>query len=288
MRVYEKTQSWRERRKTEEYGLMKIADNCFLSCIIFETVGIILFPQIGALGAQMAIYLMTFLFALFLVQKNKDKFCVPVRKITVKKTITCVGIALSGIPIALMLNIFASMLSSSESDTAGEVNQYPVWLAVLVFAIVPAVVEEFVFRGVILSAYLKINTMAAVLISSLFFAMLHFVLGSVFYGFFYGCIFAFVRIATNNLLYSIVMHCVFNVVNVGLAYANIGAIQTWLVVLILVIGLIGFILLSIGFFSRNKVNMKSDKAYKPYQLLTKEGYVSVGICLTIIVMFLLQ
>lgn len=267
---------------------MKIADNCFLSCIIFETVGIILFPQLGALGAQMAIYLMTFLFALLLVQKNKDKFCVPVRKITAKKTITCIGIALSGIPIAWMLNLLAGILSSSGSDTAGEVNQYPVWLAVLAFAIVPAVVEEFVFRGVILSAYLKINTMAAVLISSLFFAMLHFALGSVFYGFFYGCVFAFVRIATDNLLYSVIMHCVFNLVNVGLSYANIGAIQTWRVVLVLVIGLMGFILLSVGFFSRNKVNMKSDRVYKPEQLLTKEGYVAVGICLVVIVMFLLQ
>ena len=35
------------------------------------------------------------------------------------------------------------------------------------FAIVPAIIEEYIVRGVILGAYLKVEMMAAVLISSL-------------------------------------------------------------------------------------------------------------------------
>ena len=35
------------------------------------------------------------------------------------------------------------------------------------FAIVPAIIEEYIFQGVILGAYLKVEMMAAVLISSL-------------------------------------------------------------------------------------------------------------------------
>jgi len=61
----------------------------------------------------------------------------------------------------------ASVLSSSQSSGMEDTTVYPFWLSLICFAIVPAIIEEYIFRGVILGAYLKVEMMAAVLISSL-------------------------------------------------------------------------------------------------------------------------
>lgn len=105
--------------------------------------------------------------------------------------------------ILITISALASLLSSAGADSSEDIAKYPVWLAIIAFAIVPAVVEEYVFRGLILGAYMKVDARAAVVISSLFFAMLHFSLGSILYGFFYGCVFALIRIATGNMMYGI-------------------------------------------------------------------------------------
>lgn len=67
----------------------------------------------------------------------------------------------------MLLNAFASVLSSSQSSGMEDTTVYPFWLSLICFAIVPAIIEEYIFRGVILGAYLKVEMMAAVLISSL-------------------------------------------------------------------------------------------------------------------------
>ena len=168
----------------------------------------------------MSIYFMTFMFSLFLWRKHKDEISVPISigKLESKKLLHLSAITVCGIPIALLLNYFAGMLSNTGTDSAEDVNTYPILLSIIVFAVVPAIVEEFVFRGVILGAYSKVDVRAGIMISSLFFALLHFSFGSVMYGFFFGLLFAVVRITTDNLIYTMIMHCLFNLINVLLSY----------------------------------------------------------------------
>ena len=90
-----------------------------------------------------------------------------------------IGTSICGIPVAMLLNAFASVLSSSGNQTAEDINGYPLWLCLIVFAFVPAVVEEYVFRGVILEQLRIAGTLNAVFVSSLFFALLYFSPGSV-------------------------------------------------------------------------------------------------------------
>ena len=198
-----------------------------------------------------------------------------------------VGITICGIPVALVLSALAAFMSSAGVDTSEDVTIYPIWLSLIAFAVVPAIVEEYVFRGVILGAYLQIEERAAVFISSLFFAMLHFSLGSVMYGFMYGCIFALVRVATGNLIYSVAMHGVFNMVNVAMAYIGITMVPGWIVLLAFSAGLAGFIILLIVFFKKNPVSL-SKSSFKRRQLITREGYITLIICLCVTVMLLMM
>lgn len=179
-----------------------------------------------------------------------------------------------------MLSALASLLSSAGADSSEDIAKYPVWLAIIAFAIVPAVVEEYVFRGLILGAYMKVDARAAVVISSLFFALLHFSLGSIMYGFFYGCLFALIRIATGNLIYSMTMHLVFNAVNVLVAYMGAFLISGWIVALMFVAGLAGFITLCILFFRKHPVEL-TGSGYKRHELVTKEGYITMAVCMAV-------
>lgn len=275
-------------KKSSEYRLIRMADTSFLFCIIFEVVGIMTVMFFGTLGAQMAIYFMTMLFAVFMARSRKAEFQIPFERPKVKTLLQSVGISVCGIPIALVLSALAAFLSSAGADSSEDITKYPIWLAMIAFAIVPAVVEEYVFRGLILGAYMNVvDTRAAVFISSLFFALLHFSLGSVLYGFFYGCVFALIRIATGNMVYSMVMHLIFNAINVAVSYAGMIMIPGWFLIGAFIVGVIGFIVLCIFFFKKNPVELHVS-GYKGRQLVTKEGYITMAVCVLVAIMLLVM
>lgn len=274
-------------KKSSEYRLIRMADTSFLFCIIFEVVGIMTVMFFGTLGAQMAIYFMTMLFAVFMARSRKAEFRIPFERPKVKTLLQSVGISVCGIPIALVLLALAAFLSSAGADSSEDITKYPIWLAMIAFAIVPAVVEEYVFRGLILGAYMNVDTKAAVVISSLFFALLHFSLGSILYGFFYGCLFALIRIATGSMIYSMTMHLVFNAVNVIVAYIGTFLISGWVVSLLFVTGLAGFIILCILLFQKYPVEL-TRSGYKRHELVTKEGYMTMAVCMAVASMLLMM
>lgn len=99
-------------KKSSEYRLIRMADTSFLFCIIFEVVGIMTVMFFGTLGAQMAIYFMTMLFAVFMARSRKAEFRIPFERPKVKTLLQSVGISVCGIPIALVLLALAAFLSS--------------------------------------------------------------------------------------------------------------------------------------------------------------------------------
>ena len=288
-----KKRGWRLKDNPEDYRLVKLANITFLFCIIFEVVGIMTILFFGTVGAEMAIYFMTFLFSLFLWRKHMDEISVPisVRKLEPVKLLQLSAITICGIPIALLLNYFAGILSNAGADSAEDVNTYPILLSVIVFAVVPAVVEEFVFRGMILGAYSKVDVRMGVIISSLFFALLHFSFGSVLYGFFFGLLFAVIRIATDNLIYTMIMHCLFNLINVLMSYMKLGEVPGTVIAITFTMAIMLFITLIILFFRKNKIDIRlshSEGKYKPWKLITKEGYITMAVCISAMGMLLMM
>jgi membrane protease YdiL (CAAX protease family) len=282
-------------KKSTDYRNIKAANQCFLFCILFEVAGIMTILFFGTLGAEMAIYFMTFLFALFLARKHREDIEIPFAKPKPGKVLHCIGITICGIPIAMLLNALTGLLTTAGADTTDDVTVYPIWLSLIVFAIVPAIVEEYVFRGVVLGAYQRIGIKAAIFISSMFFALLHFSLGSVLYGFFFGCVFALVRTVTGNMIYSMIMHCTFNALNVVLSYVNLANIPDWSVIAYMVVGVVGFVVLMVMLVKDKESKLELEKEsendggkvkYRKWQLMTKEGYVSVVVCLVVMGMLL--
>ncbi|MHC1695293.1 MAG: lysostaphin resistance A-like protein [Eubacteriales bacterium] len=93
--------------------------------------------------------------------------------------------------------------------------------AVLYFigvAIVAPIVEEVMFRGVMLNELKPYGSTAAIVITSLLFGFIHGTPYAFFYATAIGLIFAYITIKTGSIFYSVITHMVFNSVSFVLQY----------------------------------------------------------------------
>ena len=84
--------------------------------------------------------------------------------------------------------------------------------SVLVFAVLPAITEEILFRGYIFRGIADKNV--AVIISAVMFALLHMNFNQMSYAFIMGLLFALLVRSTDNLSVSVLVHLLFNLYNV--------------------------------------------------------------------------
>lgn len=85
---------------------------------------------------------------------------------------------------------------------------------ILSMIIIPAVCEEILFRGVLLSEYRRYGTANAVIVTSLCFAMLHFSISNFFMYLFAGLVFGFVTAMTRSIFPSIALHLLSNTLSI--------------------------------------------------------------------------
>lgn len=81
---------------------------------------------------------------------------------------------------------------------------------ILAYAVLPAICEEFVFRGILCLEYEKGGVTRAVVLSSVFFAMLHFSIANLPVYIFAGVVLALSLYATRSLLGPVLIHLLYN------------------------------------------------------------------------------
>lgn len=98
---------------------------------------------------------------------------------------------------------------------------------VIFFAVVPAICEELIFRGVIFNGLKRgIGSLWAIILSSVLFALIHQNINQFIYPLIMGLVFSILMNKTNNLIYPILVHFFNNLTTVTLQYLmNIGAIN---------------------------------------------------------------
>lgn len=100
-----------------------------------------------------------------------------------------------------------NQIGSTMSDLAEKNN---LLVCVLSVAIVPALFEETIYRGVFYNIYRKANLRQGILISALLFALLHMNWNQFTYAFIMGVIFALVIEATDSIASTMVIHAIIN------------------------------------------------------------------------------
>lgn len=97
------------------------------------------------------------------------------------------------------------------------------FLGLVLFAAIPALFEELLFRGLILNGFLHLGKKKAVLFSALLFMLMHANIQQTFYQFLFGVVLAIIAIKTASLWYAILAHFVNNAVVVIFQFAANGA-----------------------------------------------------------------
>lgn len=121
--------------------------------------------------------------------------------------VKCCILTFAAILLCIALNLLVSSLSSAEADSR-IVEIIP--LSIAIFALLPGVTEEVLFRGFMLSSLKQYGDTAAVIISSVLFAAVHLNLPAAVYALFSGLILGYVRIRTGRLLPAVLIHTVVN------------------------------------------------------------------------------
>lgn len=116
------------------------------------------------------------------------------------------------VPMMIFLN-FVTMLfvENHLQDTSNNLfYAYPFVVQLLLMAVIPGIVEEFIFRGVIYHSYRKNGVLGAALLSALCFGLFHMNFNQFFYAFVLGIVFALLVEATSSLFSSMLAHIAAN------------------------------------------------------------------------------
>lgn len=170
-------------------------------------------------------------------------------------------------------NYLFSILTSKSVSTSLGVTINSFWefcLILFIYALMPAVGEELVFRGIIYNGLReKFSAKTAILISSLLFALIHFSIFKTFYQFILGLILGIIVYFTGSIIYSMIFHFVNNFVVLLITclsngksvfeFVSWGALE---IILSIVIFIVGVLIMIAVFMLIRKICLKHKNYYK--------------------------
>lgn len=114
-------------------------------------------------------------------------------------------------PLMTWLNLLSMLFSTNYvASSLTEVGGDSLWRNMMYIAIVPAVAEEFIFRGVFYHNYRSAGIFRAALASGLCFGLLHMNLNQFVYAFVLGVVFALLTEAAGSVTASMIPHFMIN------------------------------------------------------------------------------
>lgn len=130
-----------------------------------------------------------------------------VRMLTVPQLLRVLLLAVLLLPVMTWLNLVSMLfVENYVSATFSEAGQASLGLNVMYIALIPAVSEEFMFRGVFYHGYRKAGILKGALVSGLCFGLIHLNLNQFCYAFVLGVIFAVLVEITGSIYSSMIVH----------------------------------------------------------------------------------
>lgn len=200
-------------------------------------------------------------------------------KINIKKYIAAIFCAVGLFMFALLPNISITYLFTKLG--LNPTVQVPVmkgflniFLGTGIICIMPAIGEELVFRGVLRSSFRNYGGTTIIILSGIIFSLSHLNIAQTVYQFFIGMLLCYIFMKTNNILFSMIIHCINNMLALFLPagipfFANIGIDGKSLLILIpfFFVGIIIFL-----FSLKKLVNNEKESFFA----VLKKTFVSIG------------
>ena len=177
------------------------------------------------------------------------------------------------LPLNLIYKASSSYMPKSEAELAA---------AIVIIAIIPAIFEEFLFRGIVFGSMAEMNSKAALIFSSVMFAVLHADLYGFLGYFFMGIVLAFVLRRCDSVYPAVAFHFTNNLTALLLGYFDpYLQYSPSLIIVLFLIGIIGFLVLLILFGGITK-KPKSIEKIKCTQILG-QSFINFPIILCFVV-----
>jgi len=133
--------------------------------------------------------------------------CMPYRKLRISDGLLSLLFGYALVPMMLFVNNLTSLFSTNYvQDSVQELIAYPFVVQLLIIAVLPACVEEFVFRGLIYHSYRKNGILGAAVLSGLVFGLMHLNINQLSYALLMGIVFALLVEATGSMYSSMLAH----------------------------------------------------------------------------------
>ena len=166
-----------------------------------------------------SIYLPYLLLKSYIPKEEKKNVDEADRKINKESIIQCIKYIIVGIPIISIIQMICSFaiekmgVGVDVTETLGVFNYSGVLSTILIFlqvAILPAIFEELFVRKGIIGVTKRKGTIFAVVVSSLIFATIHMNVSQFIFAFLVGILFGIIRVKTNKLYPTMVLHFINN------------------------------------------------------------------------------
>lgn len=124
-------------------------------------------------------------------------------------------------PLIYLLNLITSLFATNYvNNLADSLVTYPLGTQLLLMALLPALAEEFIFRGFFYGSYRRRNYLGAAFMSGIFFGLAHMNINQFAYAFVIGIAFCFLYEASGNIFIPVTAHFAINANTVFLLQAE--------------------------------------------------------------------
>ena len=177
------------------------------------------------MGAIQLVGLLLPLFLWLLITGDSFKRNMPTRPLGSTNMILVIAMSFLIIPAAMLISAISSQFVTNDvAEMLQGLSAQPWWLMMLIFAVIPGVVEELVFRG-----YIQTNTRGSVtkiaVLNGFLFGLMHLNLHQFGYTFLLGVVFAYMVHYTKNIWAGIIPHFIMNGTNVTLSHWVLGNME---------------------------------------------------------------
>lgn len=222
------------------------------------------------------------LFLVFLFYKKKSKVSI-FSKPKPKKILIYIGIAiLSFVMLYPIINVVDTWLIKrgvESSEFPYKLNTQGYLISIISLALIPAVFEELLFRGIIFNGLKPYGKTFSIVVSAVMFSVFHMSLNQTLYPVLMGLLFGGIMFKENNILYTMIVHFVCNFTTITLAYFNISFVFSgWVYVAIACILAVAFLTFALIYA------IQGNKASKQIKISRNEVYYFAG-CLIFMVGF---
>lgn len=232
----------------------------------------------GYLLCAIALNFSLFLNFFYFKRKKEDKI---IKKPEIKKILTYILIAVIAFfmlyPAINLIEILLTNIGVKQADPPILKTTTDFIVSIVSMALLPAIFEELVFRGIIFSGLKQKGKSFAILISALMFSLFHLSIHQTIYPFVMGMLFGCIMFKENNILYTIITHFVCNLLSLIHSYFGLWFISThWLYIVVAILLFVAFLTFVLVYAIRSNKEQKekltkNDKIYLSFAL----GIVSI-------------